>query len=193
MCGTARSLSFPPSAFPPVSGPPFSVTGKPVARGRVMPKGGITRLLSQLGQAGTVVALTQPFWLKQVPSLDQLQLSSFPSLPRTHSKEGSALRPGPAPVVERLASRITGVWVIRVEVPAVTLCTSACWVGPVVEGFRPPYHRCLVDLRYRRWWIGLAWYPLHCASFVVAPATPDPSWPGLMWPWVREACPPAPS
>ena len=36
------SLSFlPPSAFPPVSGPPFSVTGKPVARGRVVPKGGI--------------------------------------------------------------------------------------------------------------------------------------------------------
>ena len=41
MCGTARSLSFPPSAFPPVSGPPFSVTGKPVARGRVMPRGGL--------------------------------------------------------------------------------------------------------------------------------------------------------
>ena len=37
----ARLALFPPSANPPVSGPPFSVTGKPVARGRLLPRGGL--------------------------------------------------------------------------------------------------------------------------------------------------------
>ena len=82
----ARLALFPPSANPPVSGPPFSVTGKPVARGRVMPKGGITRLLSRLGRAELTVALNATV-LAQVSSQPRPAAAFEFSLPTAYPLE----------------------------------------------------------------------------------------------------------
>ena len=101
MCGgaflpTSRvrhgSPSFPPVRKPPRPGPPFSVTGKPVARGRVVPWDGNGRSADGIWRTryshnATVLAPTVP------SPLSTPEHSSLPSLTAYPTRRASGMAP----------------------------------------------------------------------------------------------------